>query len=58
MDEKTLCEIKVTGTYNQEWQGSVYFPDSGESRTFQSLLEMIRVVEQMETAGLKGWDSE
>lgn len=31
---------------NQEWQGTVYFPASGEQQAFGSLLELIRTVEQ------------
>lgn len=46
MKETAVCEITLSGMENQEWQGSVYFPNSGERRSFQSLLELIRVVER------------
>lgn len=45
MKNQTVCEIIVTGTENREWQGAVYFPSSGERKAFQSLLELIKVVE-------------
>lgn len=46
MSQRAICEISITGTENREWQGTVYFPDSGERRSFQSLVELIRTVEQ------------
>lgn len=46
MKQTPLFEIAVTAAEKQEWQGTVYFPDSGERRTFGSLLELIRTVEQ------------
>ena len=46
MKEKQVCEITVTGTKDQEWQGSVYFPASGERQHFRSLLDLIRTVER------------
>ena len=45
MNEQPVCEITVFGRENREWQGSVYFPVSGERKPFQSLMELIRVVE-------------
>ncbi|MCI6640230.1 MAG: hypothetical protein MSH10_05525 [Pygmaiobacter massiliensis] len=49
MQKQAVCEITVTGTAEQEWQGSVYFPSSGERRSFKTLLEMIKTVEYQET---------
>lgn len=46
MSQRAICEISITGMENREWQGTVYFPVSGERRTFQSLVELIRAVEQ------------
>lgn len=46
MKQTPLFEIAVTAAQNQEWQGTVYFPASGEQRDFGSLLELIRTVEQ------------
>lgn len=46
MKQTPLFEIAVTAAEKQEWQGTVYFHDSGERRTFGSLLELIRTVEQ------------
>ena len=46
MKQTPLFEIAVTSAQRQEWQGTVYFPDSGERRGFASLLELIRTVEQ------------
>lgn len=46
MKQTPLFEIAVTSAQRQEWQGTVYFPDSGERRSFASLLELIRTVEQ------------
>lgn len=46
MKQPPLFEIAVTATQNQEWQGTGYFPASGEQQAFGSLLELIRTVEQ------------
>lgn len=46
MKQTPLFEIAVTAAQNQEWQGTVYFPASGEQRDFGSLLELIRTVER------------
>ena len=45
MEERTLCEITLTGTENGEWQGTVYVPALDKRYAFQSLLELIRTVE-------------
>lgn len=45
MTDNNLCEIVLTGTENREWQGSVYFPATGEKCSFQSLLELVRTVD-------------
>lgn len=45
MKEQPVCEITVTGTENREWQGSVYFPASGKRLSFQSVLELVKAVE-------------
>ncbi len=46
MKQTSLFEIAVTSAQRQEWQGTVYFPESGERRAFGSLLELIRTVEE------------
>ena len=46
MTNKPLCEITVTTTDHQEWQGSVYLPSSGKRQSFHSLLELIKAVDQ------------
>ena len=46
MKQTPLFEIAVTAAKRQEWQGTVYFPASGERRDFGSLLELIRTVKQ------------
>ena len=46
MQKKPICEITVTGREEREWQGSAYFPVSGERRSFSSLMELIHLMEQ------------
>lgn len=45
MKKEPVCEITVTGVENREWQGSVYFPASEKRVAFQSVLELIKAVE-------------
>lgn len=45
MEKRPVFTITVTGLENGEWQGSVCFPDPGEQQPFQSLLELIHLVE-------------
>ena len=51
MPEDMCWEIRVTGTRDQEWQGTVRLPATGEQRPFRSLLELIRIMERMEPGG-------
>lgn len=52
MEKKALFEITVTGMKGREWQGLVSFPASGEKKSFQSLLELIKIIEDhRRTAG-------
>lgn len=45
MQDRPVFEITITSVENREWQGSVYFPATGERRPFQGLLELVRIVE-------------
>lgn len=45
MEEKTFCQITLTGLEGREWQGWVYFPDCEQGLPFQNLMELIRTVE-------------
>ena len=45
MKKEPVCEITVTGVENREWQGSVYFPASEKRVAFQSVLDLIKAVE-------------
>ncbi len=51
MEQRPVCEITVTGTEDREWQGSVYFPDTGTRKSFRNLLELIRTVETATKSG-------
>lgn len=44
MSETPLFEVSVWEMREGEWQGSVYFPASGQREDFQSLMELIRTV--------------
>ncbi len=44
MSETPLFEVSVAEMREGEWQGSVYFPATGEREDFQSLMELIRTV--------------
>lgn len=44
MKEHTIFKITVNSMNHEEWQGWVDFPDSGERYSFQSLLELIKMV--------------
>ena len=44
MSEEPLFEVSVAEMREGEWQGSVYFPASGEREDFHSLMELIRAV--------------
>ena len=46
MCQEVMWEIAVTGTANHEWQGWVYFPASGKRWDFQSILELLRILEE------------
>lgn len=46
VQEDCLCEILVKDTQNQEWQGVVRFPATGEELPFASLLELLDVMER------------
>ena len=48
-------EITITGKKNREWQGSVYFPASGERQSFRSLLELFQVIERGVMPVYKMW---
>lgn len=54
MDKRPLCEITLNGTENMEWQGSVYFCTMGKQRRFNSLLELVRIVEEEKTSDKGG----
>lgn len=46
MIENSMFEIIVTEMKEQEWQGWVSFPESGEKYPFQSILELLDIVER------------
>lgn len=59
MGENPICEITITSRSNREWQGWIYFPASGQRREFQSLLELLREVENRLPSGEDGgWGKE
>ena len=45
MSQPPVFEITVTSTANSEWQGPVFFPVSGERLPFESLLQLVKVIE-------------
>lgn len=45
MQQEQKWEITVTGTANREWQGWVCVPPSGQRQFFQSILELLRILE-------------
>ena len=45
MSQPPVFEIIVTSTANCEWQGTVFFPVSGERLPFKSLLQLVKVIE-------------
>lgn len=57
MEKRPVFTITVTGLENGEWQGSAHFPDSGEQQTFQSLLELICLVESRGDSRNRKWKS-
>ena len=46
MNKKALFEISVTNMEHEEWQGKVNCLVSGEQCAFQSVLELIRFIEE------------
>ena len=42
----SVFEITVTSTEHCEWQGFVFFPSSGMRFPFQSVLELICIIEE------------
>ena len=57
MEKRPVFTITVTGLENGEWQGTAHFPDSGEQHPFQSLLELVRLVESHGDSRNRKWEA-
>ena len=58
MDNKPVfhCELDIYGTGNGEWQGVVR--TDGETREFQSVMELLRLIQSEAGPSLPGWKEE